>query len=125
MLTTTIIILLTAFCTASLSRFIDMCFEEDMILHGYMLWLQKKCKCKFIQVVNQETKELESRVIDSHWLYSPLGGCIYCMSFWITVPAALFVCNALCMPLLWSFFIFWAIQAMNFFFLQLQIKMLS
>ena len=125
MLTTTIIIILTSFCTAAFSRFIDMCFEEDMILHGYMLWLQKKTKSKFVNVVNTDTKEMEQRVLHSHWLYKPLGGCIYCMSWWITTLPAIFVCNMLSMPLDWAVFVFLGIQALNFFFIDYQNKLIS
>jgi hypothetical protein len=102
-----------------------MLFEEDMLLHGYMLWLQKKTKCQFVNVVNPATKQMEQRVAHSHWLYMPLGGCIYCMSWWIATIPAIFVCVALSMPLTWSFFVFIAIQALNFFFIDLQNKILS
>lgn len=125
MLTTTLIILLTSFCTAALTRFIDMCFDEGMILHGYFKWLERITNVRKGNAVNEESRELEPFVVSSDWLYKPLGGCIYCMGFWLCVPACVFVCYALSMPALWCFFVFWSMQSLNFFFIELQEKILS
>lgn len=56
-------IIILAFGTASLSLFLDMCFNEGMIFHWYYKLIER------LPVV----------------LFKPLGGCIYCFGTWVFV----------------------------------------
>lgn len=47
--------------SASLSYFLDMCFEENMIFHWYYKLIERL----------------------PEYLFKPLGGCIYCFGSWI------------------------------------------
>jgi hypothetical protein len=56
---------LILFCigTASFTLFLDMCMQEGMILHRYYLTIEK------LPMI----------------IFKPLGGCSYCMGFWVFV----------------------------------------
>jgi hypothetical protein len=56
-------LILFCFGTASLTVFLDMCFEDGMILHGYYKAIYRLPKV----------------------LFKPLGGCVYCFSVWVFV----------------------------------------
>ncbi len=62
-------LILFCFATASLTLFLDMCMQEGMILHRYY-------------------KAIEGLPVV---VFKPLGGCTYCMGFWIYIISIILI----------------------------------
>jgi hypothetical protein len=94
--------------------------EEGNILRPYYNWLRKVSKVQTRDVIMGEN--MFEEIISAKAFFWPLGGCVKCMNFWVTVPAWFFVADFFCMNLAMSFFAFWSTQALSFYFLDKQLR---
>jgi hypothetical protein len=108
-------IILGAFCTAQLTRFLAFCLAEGNILHGYYKWLLKVSDAQFVQVV--DNGEVYEQLTSAKWFYKPLGGCDVCMNFWLCLPGFFYLAIISGVSIHLGFFAFWAFQSLSFFFL--------
>ena len=93
-LTVFVNILFVAFSGASLANFFDDCLQDGMIF------------CKYGNFINTNKR----------WYFKPLGGCIICTNFWITILlVALFIFS-------FKAFIFFSVVGISNTFLKFIIK---
>ncbi len=67
------LLLYCLFC-ASIAHFLQMCYESEMLLRRYYLYLV------YLWIRNRSKKRRKFRGI-----LKPLGLCIYCQAFWVNV----------------------------------------
>lgn len=113
MLETIITYMCVAFCSSGLSSFIDFCFEPKKILSFYYEWL---CD-KYIYKADEK-----GNIIDAHFLFYPLGGCLKCMNFYVSLPGFIVVTFNTAMPVWMGIITFFLYQGAAYSFLNLQIK---
>ena len=101
-------IVLMAYLTSWLSRFIDHSMETGQILHGYYKWLLKFARVEW---------DKDDNAVFYRWYFNPLGGCIVCMNFWVGVPVFLTIC-AMYGFTWYMAVLFWLFQAISFSFVK-------
>ena len=121
--------------TASMSQFLDKCFQKGMIFRKYYnlicywLWLPKKTNKAYIKWIARYSVRQKQNIsvfyrpiftINKYqWLFKVLGGCIYCFSTWIYIITFLII-GKIVFP--YNFFILAVIGVfgigLNYFFIE-------
>ena len=99
-----------AFCSASFSAFLDFCFEDGNIFDWYYNWLKKVCKIK---------ADATGAIVGGSRWFKPLGGCLVCFNFYVSIPAFIWLCDLLHYGVLPMVLIFFLYQGLSGFFVQL------
>lgn len=72
---------------SGISLMLDFAFEDRKLFRPYYLWLLEKAEIE---------NDIYGAIVSGKWFFEPLGGCIYCMNFWIvnfTLPFLLLLCG--------------------------------
>ena len=102
------IIAVVAFCSAAWSKFLDFCMEDGNILDWYY---------RFIMRIGKVKTDAGGNILSCNRLFKPLGGCLLCFNFWVSIPGFIWLCYLL--PYKYEFIlIFWFYQSLSGYFVQ-------
>lgn len=103
------IIAVVAFCSATLSKFLDFCMEDGNILDWYY---------KLIIKIGKVETDKSGNILSSNRLFKPLGGCLLCFNFWVSVPGYVWVCTLLDYNAPVMILLFWFYESLSGYFVQ-------